>query len=224
MKIRKIFLHGWSFSREIWKDFFDQKNSFFLDLPFHNGNNNFDNKSIIESFTDQIIYQIDKSSQDVLLVGWSLGATLSVLTALKKPKRLKKLVLIGFSPKFSHRELGHDPVYIKAFMIALKKRFSQTVFNFRKTAVGKEFKDIPIPEKEGSIRLLKEFIDLDLTYKLSEIDLPVVLIHGKKDRIINYKGSVYASKKIVDSKLILTESDHAPFLKDSNVLMQELNY
>ncbi len=135
-----------------------------------------------------------------------------MLTALKKPRNLKKLTLIGFSPKFKDKELGHNPVMVKAFMLALKIDFKDTVYNFRKTAAADFFKNIPVPEKEGSINLLKEFINMDITDRIEEIDLPVILIHGKKDKIINYKASIYSHKKIKNSELILTDCHHAPFL------------
>nr|WP_281253972.1 alpha/beta hydrolase [Persephonella hydrogeniphila] len=155
---------------------------------------------------------MESVNEDVTLIGWSLGATVSVLTSLKKPKNLKKLILIGFSPKFKDKEIGHNPVMIKAFMLALKIDFKDTVYNFRKTAVGDFFKNIPLPEKEGSIHLLKEFINTDITGRLKEIDLPTILIHGKKDKIINYQASVYSHKKIKNSELILTDCHHAPFM------------
>ena len=213
MKIKKIFIHGWSFSSQIWKDFFDIPDSQFIDLPFHGQNKDYTDQNIMENFAEDIYKQIQKSQEEVVLIGWSLGASISVLTALKKPSNLKKLVLIGFSPKFKDKNLGHNPVFVKAFMVALKVDFSDTIYNFRKTAAGDTFRDIPLPEKEGSIKLLREFIELDLTQKLKDISVPAYLIHGKKDKIINYQGSVFASQQIKNSQLYLTNSNHAPFLE-----------
>jgi len=107
---------------------------------------------------------------------------------------------------------------VKAFMLALKMDFKDTVYNFRKTATGSEFTEIPLPEKEGSIRLLKEFVDLDIKDKIKDISTPTLLIHGKKDKIINYNGSVYAHKNIKNSELILVDSHHAPFLEEADII------
>ena len=39
-----------------------------------------------------------------------------------------------------------------------------------------------------------------------KINIPILLIHGKKDKIISFEGTENISKKINDSKLILYES------------------
>ncbi len=196
MEATNIFIHGWSFSSQIWRDYRNIENSVFLDLPFHGDNRIYSEKDILSSFSEEIYKLIEKQDKPVNLIGWSLGASISVLTALKKPKNLEKLILIGFTPKFKDKELGHNPVAIKAFMLALKLDFKDTIYTFRKTVAGDFFKEIPLPEKEGSIKLLKEFIDLDLREQLSFLEVKTFLIHGREDKIISYKGSVYSSKKI----------------------------
>ena len=221
--IRKIFIHGWSFSREIWADFKTIDFAEFIDLPFHNNFSYCADKNILENFSREITRKINKGNNPVILIGWSLGATIAVLTALKNPKNLNKIILIGFSPKFNHLDLGHNPLYIKAFMMALRKNFNQTIYNFRFESTGKKFENIPIPQKEGSIKILKEYIQLDLTSQLSKINVPTILIHGTNDKIVNYKGSVYSYKKIKNSSLILLKSHHAPFLTHKNQFLETIN-
>ena len=217
--MKNIFIHGWSFSKEIWKDYFNVPDSIFLELPFHGKNMDYPKQeNIINNFVDDVCDKIGKSDKKVNLIGWSLGASVSVLTALKMKHKIEKLVLIGFSPKFKDKKLGHNPIAVKAFMLALKVDFKDTIYNFRKSAVGKEFKEIPLPQKEGSIKLLNEFINLDLRNDLKKINIPTYLIHGKQDKIINYEGSVFAHSQIQNSDLILTDSHHAPFLEDENLI------
>ncbi len=219
--MKNIFIHGWSFGKEIWKDYFDLQNSIFLELPFHGENKNYPIKEeIINNFVNDVCEEIDKSDEKVNLIGWSLGASVSVLTTLKKQDKINRLILIGFSPKFKDKKLGHNPIAVKAFMLALKVDFKDTIYNFRKSAVGNDFKEIPLPEKEGSINLLKEFVELDLRNKLKKINVPTFLIHGKNDKIINYEGSVFAHREIINSDLILTESHHAPFLENKNLILE----
>jgi pimeloyl-[acyl-carrier protein] methyl ester esterase len=218
--MKNIFIHGWSFNKNIWKDYFSIKNSEFLELPFHGKNINFPiSENIIQHFVDKLSSKIEKSNKKINLIGWSLGASVSVLTALKVQEKINKLILIGFSPKFKDRKLGHNPVAVKAFMLALKVDFKDTIYRFRKSAVGNEFKEIPLPEKEGSIKLLNEFTGLDLRSKLKNINVSTILIHGKNDKIINYEGSVFTHSQIINSELILTESHHAPFLENKNLIL-----
>ncbi len=211
--MKKVFLHGWSFSSEIWdKTTHNKENAIFIDLPFHGANKKKYGRNILHDFVNEVFSIISSQKEDVCLVGWSLGASVSSLVALKKPENLKKLVLIGFSPKFLDKELGHDPKAVKAFIFSLKKDFERTVYNFRKTATDSFFSNIPIPEKAGSIKILQEFINLDLRDILKDIDISTVLIHGKGDKIISYKGSIFTFEKIKNSSLHILNTNHAPFL------------
>ncbi len=220
--MKYIFLHGWSFSKDIWKDFYKLENSLFIDLPFHNEKEYYKKKDILKNFALELSDLIDSFNEGITVIGWSLGASLSILTALNKPNNLKKLVLVGFSPKFKDEELGHSPKGIKAFMLQLRKDFENTVYQFRKTAVDNEFKNVSLPLKDGGIAILKEFIELDLTESLKYIDIETILIAGKDDRIINYRGSVFANKELRNSYLILTKDHHAPFLNKPELILENL--
>ncbi len=214
-----IFIHGWSFSKDIWKDFFYLKDSTFLDLPFHGNNRDFYNESIIENYSSQLAQRIEDLNVPVNIIGWSLGASVAVKTLLKvNQTKIKKLILIGFTPKFKDENLGHNPVLIKAFLVALGIDFRDTIYNFRKVAVGDEFKEISLPEKEGSIKLLREFIELDLRNSLKGIKAETVLIHGTEDKIVSSEGSEFAHEKIKNSELILIKSHHAPFLSKKELI------
>ena len=211
-----VFIHGWSFDSNIWKDLYSGT---FIDLPFHGDSNLNYEENIIENFVDYLGDNIDKSST---LIGWSLGATVSALVAIKYPEKVKKLILVGFSPKFKDENLGSPPKFVKAFMLSLKKDFENTIYNFRKTSCNNEFKNIALPEKSGAIKILNEFINLDLTKEISKIKQETVLIHGKNDKIVNYKASIFANKTIKNSKLILTEFNHCPFLENPDIIVNHL--
>jgi pimeloyl-[acyl-carrier protein] methyl ester esterase len=218
--LKKIFIHGWSFNREIWKDYFDMDNSIFLNLPCHTQQDVF-SEPYMESFSDYLFQEIENSDDEVVLIGWSLGASISVLTALKKPKNLKKLILIGFSPKFKDKYLGHDPVAVRAFLISLKRIYDKTIYRFRKRAVNDEFKDIPLPyPEECGIKILEEYINLDLVGKLKNLEHEVILIHGNRDVIVNPSSLILTAKLIPNSRPIMVNSHHAPFLERRDLVIR----
>jgi pimeloyl-[acyl-carrier protein] methyl ester esterase len=192
--MKTVFIHGWGFSKDIFKDYYYLDNSLFLDLPFHGGFKDFEKNNIFENYVN---YVSNKINEKTTLIGWSLGGSVAFLTALKNPF-IEKLVLIGFSPKFNDSLLGSDPKVIKAFMLNLNNDFENTVYQFR---------------KEGSKELLKEYINLDLTEKLHLVDIPTYIIHGDKDLIVNPNSAIYCHEKIKNSQLILLDSSHAPFLE-----------
>lgn len=204
--MKKIFVHGWGFSKKIWKDYFYFDDALFFDLPSH-GENKHINKSLSEVVAD-VSSMADEPS---ILIGWSLGATVSVLSSIRNPN-IKKLILIGFSPKFNDSHLGSDPKVVKAFMFNLRKDYESTVLNFRKSAIGTDFNE-DFPQKDGATKILSEFIDIDLTHQLKYIKAKTFLIHGIDDIIVNPEACMFSHQEIKDSEVILLKSHHAPFLE-----------
>ncbi|MEJ5173011.1 MAG: alpha/beta hydrolase, partial [Hydrogenothermaceae bacterium] len=137
--MKTVFIHGWGFSKNIWKDYFYIDNAVFLDLPFHG-----ESRESYNSINEYVKKISDSLTEPTTIVGWSLGSTIAVLTALQNPN-VKNLILVGFSPKFNDENLGSDPKTVRAFMYNLNKDFENTVFNFRKTAGEKEF-NCPLPD------------------------------------------------------------------------------
>jgi pimeloyl-[acyl-carrier protein] methyl ester esterase len=219
--VKKIFIHGWSFNKDIWKDYFNLENAVFLNLPCHSVNGNGYKSPYLESFKEILFREIENSDRDVILIGWSMGATVSILTALEKPKNLKKLILFGFSPKFKDKYLGHDPVSIRAFLLSLRKMYDATIYRFRKRAVNNEFKNIPLPQpKECGIEILEEYVDLDLVPKLKNVEYEVILIHGNRDAIVNPSSLILTSQLLPKARPIMINSHHAPFLENKELIIK----
>ena len=78
-------------------------------------------------------------------------------------------------------------------------------------------KDIKIVDKYKNDSLVHDRISLNLLSEINKtiekiknkdynIEIPVLIIHGKKDKIISYKGSKLIHKKIKNSKLKLYDN------------------
>lgn len=204
--MKKIFIHGWGFSKDVWKNYYYMDNSIFLDLPSHGENQN--DPLSLQDFCEIVSDYIDGPS---VLVGWSLGATVALLTSLINPN-VKKLVLIGFSPKFFDENLGSSPKVVRAFLHNLYRDYEGTVLSFRKSAVGCEYPS-PIPTVEGATKLLREFVSLDITDSLERVEAKTFLIHGIDDKIVNKNAAIFSKERIKDSEVILLNSHHGPFLE-----------
>ncbi|NPB05961.1 MAG: alpha/beta fold hydrolase [Aquificae bacterium] len=117
---------------------------------------------------------------DTLLVGWSLGASLAVLAA--STKRPLGLVLIGATPHFGG---AWKEVHLRRFFKELEEDFERKLKEFRKTAYGDA--DCPLPPKDGAVGLLTEFVRADLTDLFRSLEVPVFLLHGRKDPITPFR-------------------------------------
>lgn len=204
--MKKIFIHGWGFCKSIWKDYFYLDDAIFFDLPSH-GENKCSDKSIREIASD-ISSIID---EPCALIGWSLGASICILSSIGNPN-VKELILIGFSPKFNDGYLGSDPKMVKAFMYNLAKDYESAIINFRESAIGTGYNG-ELPEKEGAIKLLREFVNLDITQQLRDVKAKTFLIQGIDDKIVNPSAAMFSHENIRDSEVILLKSHHAPFLE-----------
>lgn len=204
--MKKVFIHGWGFSKQVWRDYSYIDRAIFFNLPSHGEDSRKDVS--LNQFVKEVVSVVDEPA---VVIGWSLGATVSLLASLENPN-IKKLVLVGFSPKFSDSQLGSDPKVVKAFMHNLSKDFQQTVKNFRYAAVGEQFED-KIPEQDGATKLLREYINLDITNILEKVKVKTFLIHGIHDKIVNPESVIYSHEKIKNSEVVLLNSHHGPFLE-----------
>ncbi len=70
-----------------------------------------------------------------------------------------------------------------------------------------------LPEPETALKTLDTLASSDLRPLLSEIDVPVLLVHGGKDSITLPDASRFMSREIPGSALEIFETTgHAPFI------------
>jgi len=129
----------------------------------------------------------------IMLFGTSLGGLIAMATALRYPA-IEKLVLRA--PVSDYFEL-------------LLKRFSKDeLAQFKKQ--GFYYYTRPDGEK---LKILHDFIEDSKKYsmynKVKHIKCPVLIIHGTKDQIVNYRTSQKLVKGFEDVQLILIKNaDH----------------
>ncbi len=166
--MRVLTIHGWAFCPEVFKNLPPT-----LEVEHHSityeGN--------LEEEARRVAQRIDENT---ILIGWSMGATIGVLsTRIKTPKGL---VLIGATPHFAR---AWRPTFIKTFLEELERNFTEKVEEFRKSVWGGEVCK-ELPPREGAISFLKEFIETDISPLLENLKLPTLLVHGRKDPITPY--------------------------------------
>lgn len=203
--MRNIFIHGWGFSNSIWKSYSYLDDSTFVELPYHGKSTS--KQETLMDFSKEISKNITKPTT---IIGWSIGATVAIMVALNNPY-VERMILIGFSPKFSDKTLGSDPKTVKAFLFNLNRDYDETVNLFRKTAIESSY-DEDLPQKEGAIKLLRDYVKTDLTGALKDIKAKTYILHGTNDKIVNMNASFYCKENIKGSEIILLNSHHGPFL------------
>jgi pimeloyl-[acyl-carrier protein] methyl ester esterase len=164
-----------------------------------------------------------------LLVGWSLGGLVALLIALRWPKKLRGLVLIGATPCFVTRPgwpYAVAPEVFAGFSQSLAQDYSDTLRRFLSLqaqgsdsvrAVLKLLRERllaqPRPENavlEAGLAILQ---DTDLRGGLADLALPLSLVHGAGDKLAPLAAARWLVRQVQGARLHEIEgAGHAPFL------------
>ncbi len=208
MLINPVFLHGWAFSSKVFENFAGIK----IDLPFHGSSDlNYENLS---GLVDQLVMSLPAKHD---LVGWSMGGSLAVLMAIKYPTKVNRLVLIGATACFGE---AWNKKNIRAFISMIKREKYAGVNRFRKEAYGDNFTDFI--NLEGSLRFLKDYINLKLSQFLPYLKKEVLVIHGEEDRIVPIEEAFKLYSMLKNAKLITLPGGHFPVRYESELIYQVL--
>ncbi|RTZ61167.1 MAG: hypothetical protein DSZ31_00760 [Gammaproteobacteria bacterium] len=190
--MRVLTIHGWGFCPKVFQTLEE------IGKVIHH---RLEEESLKRE-TQKVAEKIDK---DALVVGWSLGATIAVLASLKNPP--KGLVLIGATPHFGK---AWKEQYIESFFRELEENFERKLKEFRKTVWGESICGDELPSEEKAVKLLKEFVQTDISEPLRGLNIPTVILHGRKDPITPYREAKKMLKLNPALKLITYDGGHFP--------------
>jgi len=191
MKILTI--HGWSFCPQIFQNLPTTRKVEHYSITY---------RGSLEEEAELIAEHIEDST---LLVGWSLGATLSVLASLKRAPI--GLVLIGATPHFGK---AWKNSYIERFLRELEENFEGKIEDFRKRIAGKDIcKDLKF-DKEKVVKVLREFIERDFSEAFKSVSVPTLIIQGRKDNIVPPREAKKLLKLNPRFELITYDEGHFP--------------
>ena len=202
----KLFtLHGWSFDKGVWERTPFEKAEH-LTLPGH-GESFFISSDILGLSREIGEYL----PEDSVLVGWSLGATLAVVTASLYPKKVKGLILFAPTLKFSG---GAEPEgVVLRFLKMLKRRFLETVMEFRTLCSTEEF-SLPELNERKVTQLLESFSYFDLSDFARKIKVPTKIFVGERDSVTGVVGAYRLYLVIQSSTLsVFPGKDHLTILR-----------
>jgi pimeloyl-[acyl-carrier protein] methyl ester esterase len=190
--MKLLTLHGWAFCPAVFKTLEGIYETEHLTL-----NGNFI-KEIAQSVAEKI-------APDTVLVGWSLGATISVIASTLKPP--KGLVLIGATPNFGK---AWKKEFLERFLKELEENPLRKIEEFRKTVWGEDVCGDYLLQVDNLKRLLGEFFETDISDRIRELKVPALLLHGKKDPITPFREAKKMLKLNPRLRLIAYDGGHFP--------------
>ncbi|MBM3253774.1 MAG: alpha/beta hydrolase [Candidatus Omnitrophica bacterium] len=225
-----LFIHGWATTSRVWEEQINyfSKNYKVIYFDLSGFGKSINSKPItLDNLTRDLTCLIDYLSlKKVILIGWSLGALVSLKSALSSIEPVESLVLVGATARFTN-----GPGYNAGLPGILLKRLYKRLERDTKRALA-DFYTLLFSEKENCSRiipkLLKDsvnldrkvlleslniFFDTDLRNKISNIKLPTLIIHGDSDQICPVSSADYIHSRISNSVVeIIKGTCHVPFL------------
>ncbi len=231
-------VHGWAMHGGLFQGLMRELAGFELrrvDLPGHGLNRKIEWPSDSQTLSTSLL----DAATDGWLVGWSLGGLLAMQAALIESAHqgrsnqapIRGLILIAATPCFSRREHwphGVAEALVEQMAIDLESEPEQVLNRFLALEVhGSEHAaaDLRLLRKEAfrhglpATAALRTGLEVlrtsDLTSKLDQLELPVLLIGGRRDRLVPYAALEASAQALPEVRLVrIPGAAHAPFLTD----------
>jgi pimeloyl-[acyl-carrier protein] methyl ester esterase len=230
-----IYIHGWCMSSEVWKfqqnGLSDTFRVITFDLKGHgNSTQQMDGFQIKECAEDLAELMEYLDVHDVIIAGWSLGATIAIEACLLCKERLYALILISGTPKFVQTvDFPHGLPQADADGMATKVnrniRRALDGFIARIIAPGEDdsglvhkfLSSVPAPSSYVALQALDALVEADMRDCISLIDIPTLIINGDSDIICLPEASEFMTLRIPRSEqIVFSECGHVPFITQSS--------
>lgn len=229
-----VFCHGFTTTGQFWRKqveaFTRTHQVVVVNLPGHGPSARPEGRDYtIEAFAEDLALVFEHLSlHDAVLVGLSMGGTVSQRFTLKNARRLKGLVLVGATPHglgpdvqvsnvlAAIDEFGVEEASQRVIECSFGPRTSKDLVEFAKREV------VQTPEFVAK-RAIVSLNESDTRDELKRIDLPTLVICGKEDRITPPVQSQELAHGIRDARLVLIDdAGHFPMLEAPEVFNREL--
>ena len=134
------------------------------------------------------------------VIGVSMGGRIAAELTLQHPEQVKRLVLVSTSLNYHHRSLsGRLLFFIMSLpILRILDKYPQPRYAFlRQRETAKTY---------------------DCTARLQEIQVPTLIVHGKKDRLVPYTSAIEIHNGIPGSTLKLLNGGHLMFFWSAKCL------
>lgn len=241
-----LFVHGWCMSSAVWglqREAVAAGYRFLaVDLRGHGGSTAAGADSDgFAGYADDLVRLIRQLElQELLAVGWSLGAQVLLKAYPSLQQQLKGLVLVGATPRFSaapHFPYGLPAKEAAGMRLKVRRSLERALEGFQRTlfvagelddpataaAVAKVLSRVRLPDQTSALEGLEALMDEELLEEAGQVRCPTLLLHGSQDQTCLPAASSWLEQQIRTSRRVLFEGcGHAPFLSRSARFNQEL--
>jgi pimeloyl-ACP methyl ester carboxylesterase len=193
-----------------------------LDLPGHGKSEGVGRQSIDEYADDVIVFMKEMKINAAVIVGHSMGSAVALALALKYPKQVLGLGLLGSGSKLRVspailETAGNSNTFESAVEMVIGNCFCSETAQSLIELSKKTMLEIRPPVLLGDFLACNEF---DVTSQLEKINVPTLILCGAEDKMMPLKFSESLRDGIANSQLhVLDHAGHMLMLEQPDAVM-----
>lgn len=229
-----VLLHGWAMSSAVFAEALEFFSGEFRvlapDLRGHGGSEPGDGYALADFAADLREWTEALGLEGISLLGWSLGGEVLLELYPAVRSRLRRLVLVGATPRFTAGdgwEHGLPDTQVRAMARDLKRHYERAMGDFfalqfageqlsrerHRRIVDFAVRAGRLPAPEAALAALETLRREDLRGRLAAVDCPALVMHGGLDCIIPPGAGRFLAAHIAGAEYVeLSGAGHAPFL------------
>lgn len=234
-----VLIHGWGMHGGVWQPLVKKLSQHFslhiVDLPGM-GFSRLIEPSHLHAVAESVAESLPANAD---ICGWSLGGQVAVRIALLQPDRVRRMVLVGTTPRFVNTPdwaHGIDASIFRQFAAQIAADYQNTLIKFltlqcmgtddaRSTVkqLRKSFAQRPVPTLGSLQKALNILLQTDLRTELENLRKPVLLIHGDRDTLAPVQAAHWLAQHLPFARLrVMAGASHAPFLSHPDQFIEAL--
>ena len=161
---------------------------------------------------------LEKQDSPCVVIGWSAGGIAGLEVACKNPNLLDGLVLIGTTPKFCAEEgypWGVHSRNVRAMILEIKRDARAVLNRFLQDVSWPAVESESYRNEKASaachigiehlVHGLEYLRKMDLRNRLKALETPILIIHGREDRIVPWQAGAWLNRSLPNSRIIVHE-------------------
>lgn len=236
-----VCIHGWGMNLRAFDPVRSalrrDRSTWALDLPGHGRSDWIDNRADLESQLQDLMAVLP---EQCVLIGWSLGGQLALELARRAPQRIRGLLLVSTTPRFTMAEdwpHGLETATMDAFRESLERDWRQTLRDFLQLQVrGSRNAEATVQQMEAALLEhglptqdalragLSLLTGLDQRNELMRILQPTLVLSGQHDRVTPPAAGRWLAERLPTARYEqIARAGHAPLLSHADEVVAAMN-
>lgn len=229
-----VMLHGWGMHAGVWQGInvalTDHFRIHWVDLPGHGQSRDQHVIPRLDRWAEMVVASVTPHlSGPACWLGWSLGGMVAMQVANQYPQLVRRLVLVATSLRFCQADDWPEavaPEVLQGFEIDLLQDHHATLQRFLALQVIgdvqarqtlKELRQRLLEQPEPPTNALEAGLEIlhtaDLRFLAPQLELPVLLIGGERDRLVSPAALHNVARLLPQCRLeVMPAAGHAPFI------------